>query len=365
MTTIDQAPVPDSIDVPQEGTPPEAVAERILQILNDGAICVLGSIGHELGLFDALAALPPVTSGQLADAAGLEERYVREWLGGVTTAGFVEYDPEASTYHLCPDHAPFLTGNTTDNLTRMMRYTALMGLVQPKVVRAFREGGGLSYDDYPGFHDLQAADSASVNDGSLLDTILPVTGEVARLETGIDVADIGCGEGHAINLLARAFPRSRFVGYDFSEEALVAARAEAAAWGLANARFETLDVATLDAEAAYDLVLTFDAIHDQAHPATVLSNVRRALRPGGTYLMVDINAQSNLEDNLELPWASFLFAVSTWHCMAVSLGQGGDGLGTAWGVQTAERMLRDAGFSEVVVHDLPEDPFNAYFVARP
>jgi SAM-dependent methyltransferase len=112
-------------------------------------------------------------------------------------------------------------------------------------------------------------------------------------------------------------------------------------------------------------VLTFDAIHDQAHPATVLANVRRALRPDGTYLMVDINAQSNLEDNLELPWASFLFAVSTWHCMAVSLGQGGDGLGTAWGVQTAERMLRDAGFSEVVVHDLPEDPFNAYFVARP
>jgi SAM-dependent methyltransferase len=358
LTTTAETPAGPTAD-------PEAVAARMIGILNDGAICLLAGVGHELGLFDTLAGLPPATSTQLADAAGLDERYVREWLGGVVTAGFVEYVPADGTYYLCPDHAPFLTGTGPDNLARVMRYVPLMAQVTPQIVERFRTGGGLSYDDYPGFHDLQAADSASVNDGSLLDTILPVTGEVARLEAGVDVADIGCGEGHAINLLARAFPRSRFVGYDFSEEALVAARAEAAAWGLANARFETLDVATLDAEAAYDLVLTFDAIHDQAHPATVLSNVRRALRPGGTYLMVDINAQSNLEDNLELPWASFLFAVSTWHCMAVSLGQGGDGLGTAWGVQTAERMLRDAGFSEVVVHDLPEDPFNAYFVARP
>jgi SAM-dependent methyltransferase len=357
-TTTDTAPTTPAAD-------PEEVAARVIGILNDGAICLLAGVGHELGLFDTLADLPPATSAQLADAAGLDERYVREWLGGVVTAGFVEYVPADHTYYLCPDHAPFLTGTGPDNLARVMGYLPLMGQVTPKIVERFRTGGGLSYDDYPGFHDLQAADSASVNDGSLLDVIVPVTGEVSRLEAGIDVADIGCGEGHAINLLARAFPRSRFVGYDFSEEALVAARAEAAAWGLPNARFETLDVATLDVEAAYDLVTTFDAIHDQAHPATVLANVRRALRPGGTYLMVDINAQSNLEDNLELPWASFLYTVSTWHCMSVSLGQGGDGLGTVWGVQTAERMLREAGFSDVVVHDVPDDPFNAYFVARP
>ena len=118
-------------------------------------------------------------------------------------------------------------------------------------------------------------------------------------------------------------------------------------------------------EGAFDLVLTFDAIHDQAHPATVLANVRRSLRPGGTYLMVDINAQSNLEDNLDLPWATFLYAVSTLHCMSVSLGQGGDGLGTVWGVQTAERMLHEAGFGSVDVIHLEEDPFNAYFVAQP
>jgi SAM-dependent methyltransferase len=283
----------------------------------------------------------------------------------MVTAGFVRYVPADRTYHLCPDHAPFLTGVGPDNLARVMRYVGLMGQVAPKVIDCFRSGGGLTYDDYPGFHDLQAAESAAVNDASLIDTIVPLTGEVERLRAGIAVADIGCGEGHAINLLAREYPASTFVGYDFSEDALIAARAEAAAWGLGNARFETLDVSELDVEGALDLVLTFDAIHDQAHPADVLDNIRRALRPDGTYLMVDINAQSNLEDNLELPWASFLYAISTLHCMSVSLGQGGDGLGTVWGLQTAERMLHEAGFGSVDVIHLEEDPFNAYFVARP
>ena len=343
----------------------EAVAERVVGILNDGSICVLAGIGHEVGLFETLAELPPASSTQISDAAGLDERYVREWLGGMVTAGFVEYVPTGATYHLSADHAPLLTGSGADNLARVMRYITLMGEVAPKIVEKFRTGGGLAYDDYPRFHELQAAESAAVNDASLLGTIIPVTGMVDRLESGIDVADIGCGEGHAINLLARAFPRSSFVGYDLSEEALVAARREATEWGLGNARFETLDVAQLELQAAYDLVLTFDAIHDQAHPATVLQNVRRSLRPDGTYLVVDIKASSFLEDNVDLPWASFLYAISTLHCMSVSLGQGGDGLGTVWGVQTAERMLREAGFSDVVVHDLEEDPFNAYFVARP
>jgi 2-polyprenyl-3-methyl-5-hydroxy-6-metoxy-1,4-benzoquinol methylase len=360
MTALENAPRTATT----EEADPEEVAGRVVGILNDGAICLLASIGHELGIFETLASLPPATSGQVADAAGLDERYVREWLGGMVTAGFVQYVPADRTYYLCPDHAPFLTGAGADNLARTMRYISLMGLVQPKVVEAFRRGGGLTYDDYPGFHHLQASDSAAVNDASLLDTIIPLAGVTDRLESGIDVADIGCGEGHAINLLARAFPRSRFVGYDFSEEAVVTAREEAAEWGLPNARFEVLDVAQLAEESAYDLITTFDAIHDQAHPATVLANVRRALRPDGRYLMVDINASSNLEENIELPWASFLYAVSAVHCMSVSLGQGGDGLGTVWGVQTAERMLREAGFSEVVVHELEADPFNAYFVAR-
>jgi SAM-dependent methyltransferase len=353
--TTDTAPAPADL---------EAVAERVVGIFDDGAICLLAGLGHELGLFETLVDLPPATSAQVADAAGLDERYVREWLAGVVTAGFVDYAPADRTYSLRADHAPFLTGAGADNLARSMRYVALMGEVAPKVAERFRTGGGLSYDDYPSFHEVQAAESAAVNDSSLLDTIIPVTGLTERLEQGIRVADIGCGRGHAVNLLARAYPASSFVGYDFSDEAVADARAEAAAWGLTNARFETRDVARLDVEAEFDLVTAFDAIHDQAHPATVLEQIRRSLRPGGTFLMVDIRAQSNLEDNLDLPWASFLYAISLVHCMSVSLGQGGDGLGTVWGVQTAERMVREAGFTDVVVNELEQDPFNAYFVAR-
>ncbi|HEX6149894.1 class I SAM-dependent methyltransferase, partial [Nocardioides sp.] len=358
MTTIETEPAV------AQATDPDAVAERLIGIVNDGAICLFTSIGHELGLFETLASMPAATSEQIGDAAGLDERYVREWLGGVVTAGFVDYHPDTRTYSLRPDHTPFVTGDGVDNLARMTRYITLMGQVAPLVAEKFRTGGGLSYEDYPTFHTLMAAESAAVNDASLLDVIVPLTGVTARLESGIDVADIGCGQGHAINLLARAYPRSRFVGYDFSEEAIEAARDEAAESGLTNARFEVQDVAGLDAESAYDLVLTFDAIHDQAHPAQVLANIHRSLRPDGTYLMVDINTQSNLEDNLGLPWAAVLYAMSTFHCMSVSLGQGGDGLGAVWGVQTAQRMLHEAGFTDVVLHELEEDPFNAYFVAR-
>lgn len=362
MTTIDTTPATSTTP---EAADPEEVGARVIGILNDGAITILTSIGHELGLFDTLAALPPATSQQIADAAGLDERYVREWLGGMVTAGFVEYVTVDGTYYLCPDHAPFLTAGP-DNLSVLARYVGLSGLVQPKVVEKFRTGGGLSYDDYPGFHDLQAAESAAVFDASLLDVVVPLTGEVARLDAGISVADIGCGQGHAVNLLARAFPNSRFVGYDLSEEALTAGRAEAATWGLTNARFVVCDVAAPVAEpGAYDLVTAFDTVHDQAHPAAVLRNVREMLAPGGTFLMVDINASSHLEDNSEIPWASTLYLISTVHCMSVSLGQGGDGLGTVWGRQTAERMIREAGFGSVTVHDVEADPFNAYYVARP
>ena len=364
-TTAPASPTTTTVPTPSEATPSEnGVVDRLVQVLDHGSTAILLGIGYDTGLFEVLADLPPATSRQLADAAGLDERYVREWLGAMACAEVVEYYPVPATYALCPEVRPFVTGPGPDNFARTMRMVAMMGAAAPKVVECFRNGGGLSYDDYPGFHDVQADDSGAVNDASLIDTIVPLTGLVERLAAGIDVLDVGCGEGHAVNLLGRSFPRSRFTGYDFSPEALVAARAEAAAWRLTNVTFEEHDVAALP-EGAFDLVTAFDAIHDQAHPATVLGAIRQALRPDGTFLMVDINASSRLEDNIALPWGTFLYAASTLHCMSVSLGQGGDGLGTVWGVQLAEQMVREAGFGDVVRHELEEDPFNAYFVARP
>jgi SAM-dependent methyltransferase len=342
----------------------EAAAQRLVGILNDSSAAILASIGHQTGLFEAMAALPAASSEQIADAAGLHERYVREWLGGMVTARFVDFDHGSRTYLLRSDIAPSVTGPGVENMARTLMYITLMGEVAGKIAGKFQTGGGLDYSDYPGFVQIQAADSGSVHDASLIDTILPLSGCVDALRSGIDVADIGCGAGHAVNLMASAFPASRFVGYDFVEEALAAGRAEAERLGLDNVRFEQRDAAALGAVGSLDLITVFDAVHDQAHPATVLRNIHRALRPGGTFLMVDMKASSKLEENVDIPWATFLYAISTTHCMSVSLAQGGDALGTVWGVQLAESMVREAGFGDVEVKDLDEDPFNAYFVAR-
>jgi ubiquinone/menaquinone biosynthesis C-methylase UbiE len=189
-----------------------------------------------------------------------------------------------------------------------------------------------------------------------------VPGLTEQLETGIDVADIACGSGHAINVMARAFPQSRFTGYDFSDEGLAAARAEAAAWGLTNAQFVAQDVATLDARDAYDLITIFDAIHDQAQPRRVLKNMATALRSGGTLLAVDVAASSNLEENLDHPLAPAMYAISTTHCMTVSLALGGEGLGTMWGEQQARELLTAAGFTVQEVKYVEGDILNAYYL---
>jgi 2-polyprenyl-3-methyl-5-hydroxy-6-metoxy-1,4-benzoquinol methylase len=186
---------------------------------------------------------------------------------------------------------------------------------------------------------------------------------IARLDDGIDVLDVGCGSGHAINLMAEAFPSSRFSGYDFSAEGIAAARAEADARGLKNAQFEEMDVATMREVAQFDLSTSFDVIHDQAHPALVLRAIRAALRPGGAYLMAEPAASSRLENNLDRPLAPMIYTISTMHCMTVSLAQGGDGLGTAWGEELALKMLGDAGFSRIETTQVPDDVFNTYFIA--
>ena len=363
--TIDQQTLGEELDAAEFAQAAEAFAGRYIGILNDAAIAVLTSIGHQTGLFETLAQLPAATSEQIADACNLDERYVREWLGGMTAARVVRYDAAARTYALPREHAAVLTSAAgPNNLAILMQHITMMGEVEQKVIDRFRRGGGLSYDDYPHFHRNMAQTSAAVHDIALVDAILPLVPELpARLRNGIDVADIGCGSGHAINLMAKAFPASRFTGFDFSESAIRTARAEAELWGLTNATFELVDVATLTIENCFDLVTAFDAIHDQAHPAAVLKAIHWALRPGGTFLMVDINASSNVEDNIDVPWGSYLYAISTVHCMSVSLGLDGDGLGTAWGTQLALSMLGTAGFGAAEVRAVESDPFNAYFVA--
>jgi SAM-dependent methyltransferase len=344
----------------------EAFGQQMSDVLNHGTLALLTSIGHQVGLYDTLAELPPATSHEIAGAAGLQERYVREWLGAMAVSGVVEYDARDRTYWLPPEHAAFLTRAAgPENLAGATQFIALLAGVESSIVDCFRRGGGVPYSEYTEFHRLMAEDSGAVFDAALIDAVLPlVPGLPARLEDGIDVADIGCGSGHAINVIAAAYPSSRCVGYDFSAEGIAAGRAEATALGLDNAEFVVRDAAELGELERFDLVMAFDAIHDQAHPAQVLSGIAASLRPGGVFLMVDIQASSNLEDNLDHPFATFLYGVSTMHCTTVSLSLGGDGLGTVWGEQKARQMLADAGFTSVNVTHVEADAFNSYYICR-
>jgi SAM-dependent methyltransferase len=356
MTTVNE-PLTDTT---------EEFAVRMVGAIDSASLAILLSIGHQTKLFDTLAEMPPATSAQIADAAGLNERYVREWLGGVVAGRIVDYDPAAQTYSLPRHRAAVLTRAAgPDNLSRIAQFIPLLAEVEQKVVGCFHSGGGLSYSEYPRFHTLMAEESGEVFDAALVDVILPMAeGLPDRLRDGVELADIGCGSGHAINVMAQAFPASRFTGIDFSEEGLDAGRAEGERLGLTNTSFVQHDVATLDVADAYDVITAFDAIHDQAHPAQVLANIYRALRPGGVFLMVDIKASSHLEDNVGVPFASYLYTVSTLHCMSVSLGLDGDGLGTVWGRQVATSMLADAGFGDVQVREIESDPINFYYIAR-
>ncbi len=342
----------------------EAFAERMLAVLNDGALALMTSIGHRTGLFDAMAGLPPSTSEQIAEAANLNERYVREWLAAMVVGRIVEHDPQSETYHLPQEHAAWLTrAATPDNLAVTAQFIPLMGSVEDGIVQSFKKGGGLPYSCFPRFHEVMAEDSGQTVVAALTDTILPlVPGLTERLEEGIEVMDVGCGSGRALNLLARTFPNSRFVGYDFSEDAISRARSEATEHATTNVRFEVTDATALGEEARYDLITTFDAIHDQAKPAAVLKGIADALRADGVYLMQDIAGSSYVQNNMDHPLGPFLYTISTNHCMTVSLAQGGEGLGTMWGEEKAKEMLEEAGFGEVEVKQLPHDFANSYYI---
>jgi len=341
-------------------------AGRMNRVLNDAALALMLSVGHRTGLFDVMASMPPATSKEIASRASLDERYVREWLAVMTTGRIVAHDGAKEHYALPADHAAWLTRAAgMDNLAVGMQFIGMLALVEDQIVDCFRRGGGIPYEAFPKFHALMAEDSGAVRDDTLLDVTLPlVPGLVDKLMQGIDVADVGCGSGHAVNLMAEAFPRSRFTGFDLSDDGIAAARREADRKLLTNTRFEVRDAAHLGETAQFDFITTFDAVHDQARPDLMLAGIAEALRPGGLYLCVEPAASSTLAENLDHPIGPFMYTVSCMHCMTVSLAEGGMGLGAMWGEQTAQKMLSEAGFTAIEALHPRGDDFDAHIVAR-
>ncbi|MGH9390271.1 MAG: class I SAM-dependent methyltransferase [Vicinamibacteria bacterium] len=352
-----------------DGAKAEAFAGKYLSALNHGALCLMTSIGHRTGLFDALRELSPSTPEEIASRAGLAGRYVREWLGAMVTGGVIDLDPATGNYRLPPEHAAFLTRAAgADNLAVFAQYVGLLGIVEDEIVECFHKGGGVPYSRFPRFHAVMAEDSGQSVLSALESQVLPlVPGLVDRLTGGIRMLDVGCGQGRIVTRLAELYPRSRFSGMDLSAEAIEFAREQASQRGLSNVEFEVRDLSNFDETAPpedFDFITTFDAVHDQAQPLRVLKGIHRALKRDGIYLMQDIKGSSLVHENLSHPIGTFLYTVSCMHCMTVSLAQGGEGLGAMWGEQKTREYLERAGFVSVEKNELAHDIQNNWYVVR-
>ena len=344
----------------------EQFAERLMTVLNHGALNMMISIGHRTGIFDTMSGLSPATSDEIARRAGLNERYVREWLGAMTTGGIVEHDHDNNTYYLPLEHSAWLTRESSpNNIAVTAQWMSVLGGVETKIVDCFRNGGGVPYEAYERFHEVMSEESNQTVIAPLIDELLPlVPGLKEKLEEGIEVLDVGCGSGFAMVQMAREFPRSRFTGYDMSPEAIEKGIEMAGSMGLNNVTLKVKDVAGFSDDKRFDLITTFDAVHDQADPARVLSNIERALKDDGVYFMQDIAGSSHVHHNHDHPIAPFLYTISCMHCMTVSLAQEGQGLGAMWGKELATEMLKEAGFTKVEIKELPHDPINYYYIVE-
>jgi len=338
----------------------------MLDVMNKAALALMLSVGHRTKLFETMAKIPPSTSLEIATKAGLNERYVREWLGALVTSKIIDFQPNSSSYSLSKDKAEFLTKDGNYNFASSMQWIPALAYVEDHIIDCFKNGGGVPYELFTRFHTVMAEESGQTVLEALIDEILPLIPNITEdMKSGIKVLDVGCGSGRAINLMAKTFPQSQFFGYDFSHEAIENAKNEAVKLNLNNAQFEKQDVAKFSKEEYFDLITAFDAIHDQAKPDKVLENIKKSLKPKGVFLMQDIRASSNLENNMDHSLAPYLYTISCLHCMTVSLAQEGKGLGAMWGKELATKMLKDAGFSSVEVKQLPHDPINYYYVAKP
>jgi ubiquinone/menaquinone biosynthesis C-methylase UbiE len=347
----------------------EAFAGRLLTALNDGALCLMASIGHRTGLFDAMRDQPPQTSSEIASRAGLNERYVREWLGAMVTSGLVTVDPQSVHYQLPPEHAAYLTRAAgANNIAAFTQYVPILGQVEDAIIECFRNGGGVPYERYPRFHAVMAEDSGTSVLSSLESHILPlVPGLADQLARGVRWLDAGCGSGRIVNRLAELFPKSRFVGMDLSTQAIRVAGEESTAKGLTNVEFVVVDLSDFDRTAepeSFDVVTTFDAVHDQGKPLNLLTGIYRTLKRNGVYLMQDIRGSSFVHKNIDHPVGTFLYTASCLHCMTVSLAQGGEGLGAMWGEEKTREYLERAGFQSIETHELTHDIQNNWYVVR-
>jgi 2-polyprenyl-3-methyl-5-hydroxy-6-metoxy-1,4-benzoquinol methylase len=327
-----------------------------------GALCY---IGDRLGLFKTMAA-GPMTVAQLAARSGQSERYLREWLGSMTAARYVEYNPADATYTLPPEYAAALADEDSPFFVGSYFQMALSAVtVAPKVAEAFTSGKGVTQAEYPAeFYQAAERNSLTRYKHKLLRKWIPAMPQVvAALDRGGTAADVGCGGGRAAIMIAQAFPKARVTGFDLHAESIERARRNANAAGVADrVSFEVANGRDLP-KRGFDLVSTFDVVHDAVDPAGLMRGIRGALSPDGTYLVQEINISGDVKDNVR-PMGKMVYSVSTLYCMTTSLSHGGAGIGAAMGEEKARELAAEAGFSKFTRLPIKDD-FAVLYELRP
>ena len=357
---------------PGRPTDPDKTALFAFQVWNckqGEVVSLMIHLGDRLGLYQAMDGAGPLRASDLADRTGLQERWLLEWLRGQAAAGLLD-SADGMLFELSPEGAAVLADESG---SLWFAAGAFQGGVAPpdvvdRLAEAFRSGVGLTYDDL----GPSAAHTVERMLGpwsrlALVGRILPaLDGVVQSLNAGGHVADVGCGAGVAILAMAEAFPESRFEGYDPSRHAIHRARAKLSDSGLTNIRFHLAEATELPDRPTYDLVLTLDCIHDMPHPQEAIAAIRRAVKPDGTWLIKDIRSGLTWEENRRNPMLAMMYGTSIATCMSSALSEpGGAGLGTlGFDRQVAERMCRQAGFTQFVIHDF-DDPANLYYEVKP
>lgn len=344
----------------------EEFTGRVLGDTSATATLALSLIGDRLGLFRSLAEDGPAGSAEIARRTGTQERYVREWLAGMNAAGYLTHDPTDGRFHLPPAHRPTLVDEPGPSFlpgVQQELYGALVRL--PEVIDAFRHGGGVPHESFPDdLHIGVDRFTAMWHQNLLTQVWIPAVPDVlAKLRAGCRVADVGCGSGRALIRLAQEYPGVTTVGYDVHSPSIDRARALAAEAGVTDrVRFEVRD-ASLGLPEEYDVVTTFDVVHDAVDPQNLLRAIHDALAPDGIYLCLDINCADSVDENVG-PVAGLLYGFSVLYCMTCSLAHDGEGLGTM-GLTPAvlSRYAQRAGFSGVTRVEI-DNPFNNLYDLR-
>jgi SAM-dependent methyltransferase len=345
----------------------EVYAEKVMAYKTGEVVSLMIHLGDRLGLYRALDGAGWQSSGDVAERTGLHERWLREWLHSQTAAGLVEH--REGGFRLPAGAAPVLLDDRQPLHLAGWFHAPTPPAVLDRTAEAFETGVGITWDDH-GPHVACALKRMTGPGHRALPEILErVDGLVERLHAGARVADVGCGSGLSLHVLAERFPASRFEGWDPSPVAVGIAAEEAERRGLDNVSFHVAGGEDLPAGAGYDLVLTLDCMHDLPRPRQVIGAIRAALAPDGVWVIKDLRSAGRLEDNLDKPMAAAFYGISILYCMSSAMSEpGGAGLGTlGFHPELAERMVREGGFGHFADLGVPveQEPFDAYYEARP